>query len=106
MVTLILMFLRVPGGVLFGIITFFFNFVPMIGAICASLLPIPILVLDPYIGGDWETRTEGTTTQRITWGAIAVALPLCVHVIVGCLVEPAVFGHKLELNPVLVLVMV
>ena len=55
----------------------------------ATVAPLPVIFLDPAL-------TPGAQ-------AAAVVLPLAVHVIVGAVLEPAVFGSLLRLHPVVVL---
>jgi predicted PurR-regulated permease PerM len=66
-----------------------FQFVPNVGAVVATLLPLPVVLLDP----------------GLTWMAcsLAILLPLLIHVIVGSVIEPKVFGKGLALHPVVVL---
>lgn len=73
----------------FGVITFLANFIPNVGAIVATLIPIPILMLDP----------DQTGLSRV----LAIMLPVGVHGIVGNFVEPKVFGDTMELHAVVVL---
>mmetsp|Transcript_16407 Transcript_16407/g.19927 ORF Transcript_16407/g.19927 Transcript_16407/m.19927 type:complete len:565 (+) Transcript_16407:159-1853(+) len=74
---------------LFGVITFLANYIPNIGAVVATLLPIPILILDP----------DQSNTSMI----LAIALPIGVHTVIGNFVEPKVFGDTMELHAVVVL---
>lgn len=73
---------------LFGLLAFLLNYIPNIGAIVATLLPIPIAF----------------TQFGEVWTVLAVvALPGSVHVVIGNLVEPRLMGHGLELHPVTVI---
>lgn len=74
---------------LFGVLTFFFNFIPNVGAVIATAFPLPLILLDLRL----------STTAKL----LAVALPTAIHLIVGNIVEPKVFGKSLELHPVIVL---
>ncbi|HUE15346.1 MAG TPA: AI-2E family transporter [Planctomycetaceae bacterium] len=73
---------------LFGVLAFLLNFIPNIGPIVASLLPLPVALAqfdDP-------------------WRIVAVvALPGAIHLIIGNFVEPRLMGRGLELHPVVVL---
>jgi AI-2 transport protein TqsA len=73
---------------LFGLLVFLLNFIPNIGSIVATLLPIPVAV----------------TQFSNLWMIVAVVvLPGIVHVVVGNVIEPRLMGRGLELHPVIVL---
>jgi AI-2 transport protein TqsA len=73
---------------LFGLLTFLLNFIPNIGSIIATLLPIPIAL----------TQFENP------WTILAVVgLPGAIQFTIGYLVEPRLIGRGLELHPVTVL---
>lgn len=74
---------------LFGLLAFLFNFIPNIGSIIATLLPIPIAF------AQFEDQP---------WMILAVVgLPGTVHITIGNVVEPRLMGRGLELHPVTVL---
>jgi predicted PurR-regulated permease PerM len=81
--------LEVEMAWVFGLITFVLNFLPNIGPLVATLLPMPIVVLDPDLS--------------ISVKLAAFILPTCVHLVIGNFVEPRVFGESFELSPVVVL---
>eukprot|EP00808_Paulinella_micropora_P011090 g17084.t1 len=85
----VLVGLNVPMAFIFAMFTFFLNFIPNVGAMVAVLLPLPIILLDPNLDD----------VSRI----LAVVLPVCIHMVIGNVVEPVVFGDSLELHPVTVL---
>ncbi len=84
----ILAILRVDLALLFGLLTFLLNFIPSIGSIIATLLPVPVALLQFGPGGHL---------------LLVVALPGCVQFIIGSLVEPRIMGESLGLHPVVVL---
>lgn len=72
---------------LWAMITFLLNFIPNIGSIVATIPPIIVALLQ----------------QQSFSGALAVALTLLViQVSIGNIIEPRVFGHELNLSPLLV----
>ena len=81
--------LHVKMAHLFGVITFLMNFIPNVGAVVATLLPLPIVFLDPTLNG-------------ITV-VLAFLLPTMIHTVVGNIVEPIFFGQQMELHPIVVL---
>ena len=74
---------------LWGSAHFLLNFIPTAGPILATVLPLPIVLLDPRLG----------VTAKIT----AFVAPTIVHLIVGSVLEPILFGSSMELHPVTVL---
>eukprot|EP00937_MAST-01D_sp_MAST-1D-sp2_P007273 g7273.t1 len=74
---------------LYALVTFIANYVPNVGAVFATLLPMPLVLLDPGLSG--------------TRKALAFVLPTCLHAVIGNVVEPYVFGSSLELHPIIVL---
>lgn len=74
---------------LFGLLAFLFNFIPSIGSIIATLLPIPIAFAQ---------------FEHEPWMILAVVgLPGTVHMTIGNVIEPRLMGRGLELHPVTVL---
>jgi AI-2 transport protein TqsA len=88
LVGLILWTLGLPMAWLFGILAFLLNFIPNVGSIIATLLPIPIAVT--HFENPWMMLA-------------AVAIPGSVHLTVGNLIEPRLMGRGLELHPVTVI---
>lgn len=73
----------------FGAFAFWLNFIPNVGAVVAVLLPMPLVILDPEM--------------HVAAMILAFVLPFCVHMVVGNVFEPLLFGHSLELQPVVIL---
>ncbi|CAN0147038.1 unnamed protein product, partial [Hapterophycus canaliculatus] len=88
-VTAILWVLGVQMAYVFGIVTFVLTFVPNLGPMIATFLPMPLVVLDP----DMSPLNQ----------LLAFVLPTTVHLVFGNLVEPGLFGESFELSPVVVL---
>ena len=75
--------------VLWGLLTFFANFVPYLGSVVACGLPILYAFLDRGLG----------------WQAIGVTVLLpVIHMTSAYLVEPAMTGKAVDLNPLVVLI--
>jgi AI-2 transport protein TqsA len=73
---------------LFGLLVFLLNFIPNIGSIVATLLPIPVAV----------------TQFQDPWMVLAVvAIPGAIHLTIGNLIAPRLMGRGVELHPVTVL---
>jgi len=72
----------------FGMLAFILNFIPNIGSVIATLLPIPIAVAQ----------------FQSPWPVIfIVAVPGTVQIVLGYLLEPKWMGKELDLHPVTVL---
>ena len=65
------------------------QFIPNVGALIAVAAPMPLVLFSPSFG--------------VGAMVLAALLPLLVHVLVGNLLEPIVFGRAMELHPVTVL---
>ena len=74
---------------LFGVITFLGNYIPNVGAVVATVVPLPVVVLDPELSG--------------LAMFLAFAIPVGIHTIVGNFVEPMIFGTEMEMHPVVVM---
>jgi len=85
---IILAFLRLDLALVFGVMAFLLNFIPSIGSVIATLLPLPIALIQ---------FDSGLTI------ALVVLLPGAVQFTIGNVVEPLVMGEGLDLHPVVVL---
>jgi AI-2 transport protein TqsA len=81
--------LDVEYAFLFGFLAFLLNFIPSIGSIIATLLPVPVVLLSPELS--------------ITAKVLALALPAVFQFLLGNVVQPKIQGSMLELHPVAVL---
>jgi AI-2 transport protein TqsA len=89
LVGLILWLLDVDLAVVFGLMAFLFNFIPSIGSILATLLPLPVVVLDSDLS--------------VSAAVLAIAIPGLIQFMIGLVIEPRVMGQSLDLHPVTVL---
>jgi len=85
----VLAFLGVPFALVFGVLAFLLNFIPSLGSIIATLLPLPVVLLSP----------ELSAASKI----LAIVLPAAIQFVVGNIVEPKVMGGSLGLHPVTIL---
>ena len=88
-VMLILAVCGVKYVVLWGALTFFANFVPYLGSVVACALPMLFAFLDRGFG--WQTI------------GVTALLPM-VHLTSAYLIEPAMTGKAVDLNPLVVLI--
>ena len=89
LVWLTLWLLGVPLAWLFGVLAFVLNFVPNIGSVVATLLPLPVVILDPNLG--------------VAAKVLAFVIPAAVQFGVGNVLAPKLMGEALGLSPVAVL---
>jgi AI-2 transport protein TqsA len=66
------------------------NFIPNVGSIIATLLPLPLAIVQ---------------FNSLFWVMLVLLLPGTVQITVGNFVEPKLMGEGLELHPVAILVM-
>ncbi len=85
---LTLTLLGVEFAWVFGLLAFLLNFVPSVGAIIASLLPLPVILLSP--------------DMSLTAKVLAVVVPAIIQFVIGSFVQPRVQGHALDLHPVVI----
>ncbi len=89
LVGLILYLLGVDLALVFGFLAFLLNFIPSIGSIIATLLPLPIVLVSP--DSSW------------TIALLALALPGTVQLVMGNIIAPKVLGDSLDLHPITIL---
>ena len=79
----------VPMAFTFGVLAFLLNFVPNVGPIAASLLPVPLIVFAP--------------DATILWMASVLIVINVIQLISGNVVEPKLMGESSDLHPVTIL---
>ena len=84
-----LIVLGVDFAWMFGFLAFLLNFIPSIGSIIATLLPIPVVMLSQ----------DMPVVSRI----LAILIPSLIQFSIGNLVQPRLMGKSLNLHPVTVL---
>ena len=92
LVGVILLACKVRLAILFALLAFMLNFIPNIGSMIATVLPIPLILLD-------EVEDEFAGRK-----AIAILLPALVQGYVGNVLEPTLFGKSLNVTAISVLV--
>lgn len=85
----ILHLLGVELAFVFGLMAVVLNFIPSVGSIIATLLPIPIILVSPTMG--------------IAAAITAIVLPGIIQFTVGNILEPKLMGATLDLSPVVIL---
>ena len=85
----ILGILKLPLAPIFGVLAFVLNFIPSIGSVISTLLPIPVAV----------ARFQDAPLTII----LVIALPGAIQMAIGNVLEPKLMGGELNLHPVTVL---
>jgi len=81
-------FLGLELALIFGTMTFLLNFIPVLGSVIAVLIPLPVALLqynDP------------------SFIAYIILFPTIVHVIIGNIIEPKIFGEAFGLHPITII---
>ncbi|HBO44394.1 MAG TPA: hypothetical protein DD670_10770 [Planctomycetaceae bacterium] len=85
----ILWLFGLPMAGVFGMLAFLLNFIPSIGSIVATLLPLPVAM---------------ASFERDSWMVLlVVAVPGAIQLFIGNVIEPKLMGKGLELHPVTIL---
>jgi AI-2 transport protein TqsA len=85
----VLALLGVDLAMVFGLFAFLLNFIPSVGSVIATLLPLPVVLLRP----DMAPLTA----------VLAIALPGAIQFTIGSVLEPKIMGDALDLHPVTIL---
>ena len=85
----VLMLLGVPLAMVFGLLAFLLNFIPTVGSIIATLLPLPVVIISPDVS--------------LTVAILAIAIPGLIQLLIGNILVPKVLGDSLDLHPVVIL---
>lgn len=89
LVWLTLWALNIQMAPVFGLLAFLLNFIPNIGSVIATLLPLPVVVMTPDV----------SMFQAVS----AIAIPGAIQFSVGNIIEPRIMGKSLGLHPVAIL---
>ena len=89
LVGLTLTILGVNFAWMFGFLAFLLNFIPNIGSVIATLLPLPVALIDPQLG--------------IVSKVLVLVIPGGIQFTIGNLLQPKMMGESLDLHPVVVL---
>jgi AI-2 transport protein TqsA len=89
LVGLVLTALRVNFGWMFGFLAFLLNFIPSIGSIIATILPLPVALIDPQLG--------------IVSKILVLVIPGGIQLFIGNIIQPKLMGESLDLHPIVVL---
>ena len=82
--------IHVEFAAMFGFLAFLLNFIPTVGSLIATLLPLPIVLLSPELS--------------VTTKVLAIAVPAALQIFLGNAVQPKVLGNALDLHPIVILI--
>jgi AI-2 transport protein TqsA len=81
--------LGIDLALVFGLFAFLLNFIPSIGSIIATFLPLPVVIASPDIS--------------MLAAVLAIAIPGAIQFSIGNAIEPKIMGESLDLHPVAIL---
>lgn len=81
--------LGVDLALVFGLFAFMLNFIPSVGSLVATLLPVPVVLMNPEL----STAAAG----------LAIGIPAAIQLTIGQFMEPRIMGDELDLHPVTVI---
>lgn len=81
--------LGVDLALVFGLFAFLLNFIPSIGSLVATLLPLPVVVASPDL--------------TLTVAILAIVIPGAIQFLIGSVLEPKLMGDSLDIHPVAIL---
>jgi AI-2 transport protein TqsA len=90
LVYLTLTLLGIDLALAFGLFAFLLNFIPNVGSIVATLLPLPVVIVSPDVSA--------------TTAVLALAIPGTIQIVIGNILDPRIMGESLDLHPVVVLI--
>jgi len=89
LVGLTLTLLGIEMALMFGLFAFLLNFIPSVGSVISTLLPLPVVLVTPGISP--------------AVAIMAIAIPGGIQFAVGNVIEPKIMGRSLDLHPVVIL---
>ncbi len=89
LVGVVLLILDIPLAMVFGLLAFLLNFIPNVGSAIATLLPLPVVLVDPSVSS--------------LSAVLAIAIPAAIQGVIGNVIEPRMMGDSLDLHPVAIL---
>ncbi len=87
-VFVILSFFRLDLAFVFAFLTFVLNFIPTVGSLIATVLPLPVALLQ---------------YESSLMVALVIIIPGAVQFFIGSIMEPKMMGRSLNLHPITVL---
>lgn len=100
---IVLWMFGIPLAFVFGMMAFLLNFIPNLGPIIASLLPVPLVWL--LLETNWASEPGEAAEISMSVGRAIIALTLAaaVQFLSGNVVEPKIMGDRFKLHPIAIL---
>lgn len=89
LVGLTLSLLDIDLALMFGLFAFLLNFIPSVGSLIATLLPLPVVLVSPDVSA--------------TTAVLAIAIPGGIQIVIGNIIDPKIMGESLDLHPIVIL---
>lgn len=97
LVWLSLWIVEMPMAAVFGLLAFLFNFIPSVGSIISTLVPLPFAILHVFDPG------TGLNSGVIMFLVAVICLPGAIQMLIGNVLEPKLMGNDLQLHPITIL---
>ena len=85
---IVLLLFHIPFAIIWGILAFLLNFIPNIGSVIATLLPLTIALI------------QVPSWSKLFWLALIL---VTIQMVVGNFIDPRIMGRSLNLSPLVVL---
>jgi AI-2 transport protein TqsA len=92
--------IEMPMPVVFGVVAFLLNFIPSVGSIISTLVPIPFALA---FKAEVFAPNAIAPMNDIAWLLAVICLPGCVQMLIGNVLEPKLMGDDLQLHPIAIL---
>lgn len=95
---LVMWLFGVPLAFVLGMLAFMLNFIPNLGPIIASLLPVPLVWMLVE-----ATAADESVGYGVTRAILAIGIGAVVQFISGNVIEPKIMGDQFRLHPIAIL---
>lgn len=96
---IVLWLFGVPLAFVLGMLAFLLNFIPNLGPIIASLLPVPLVWV--LVEATWDGNADAN--MSLVKAVIVIVLASLVQFVSGNVVEPKIMGDQFKLHPIAIL---
>jgi len=79
----------VPMAIVFGMLAFLLNFIPNVGPLIASVLPLPLIIFHPE--------------ASLLWMVSVIVITSGIQFVSGNVIEPRIMGESSDMHPIVVL---
>ncbi|WP_237226013.1 AI-2E family transporter [Rubinisphaera sp. JC750] len=79
----------IPMALTFGVLAFLLNYIPNIGPLVATVLPVPLIILNPE--------------AHLLWIVAVIGSISAIQFVSGNIIEPKLMGDSTDLHPIVIL---